>query len=96
MPVGKTAGEAGWRASRYNLAARIPDSEKIAVANLFRGTCSVCSPIEMFLLDEVESLDEHHPILDRFRERGLIVNLVSCRRSPPWPGWAAPEDPMFP
>jgi len=73
--VGKTAGEAGWRASRYNLAARIPDSEKIAVANLFRGTCSVCSPIEMFLLDEVESLDEHHPILDRFRERGLIVNF---------------------
>ena len=72
--MGKTAGEAGWRVSRYNLAARIPDSEKTAVANLFRGTCGVYTPIEMFLLNEVETLDENHPILGRFRERGLIVN----------------------
>ena len=72
--MGRTAGEAGWRVSRYNLAARIPDSDKIAVANLFRGTCCACTPVEMFLLDELESLDEDHPILDYFRRRGLIVN----------------------
>lgn len=73
--MGKTAGEAGWRVSRYNLAARIPDSDKIAVANLFRGTCGAYTPIEMYLLDELESLDENHPMLARFKERGLIVNF---------------------
>ena len=73
--MGKTAGEAGWRVSRYNLAGRIPDSDKIAVANLFRGTCGAYTPIEMYLLDELESLDENHPMLARFKERGLIVNF---------------------
>ena len=73
--MGKTAGEAGWRVSRYNVAAKIPDSDRIAVANLFRGTCGAYTPIELFLLDEIESLDENHPILKRFKERGLIVNF---------------------
>ena len=73
--MGRTAGEAGWRVSRYNLAARIPDSDKVAVANLFRGTCGAYTPIEMYLLDELEGLDENHPILKRFRDRGLIVNF---------------------
>lgn len=73
--MGRTAGEAGWRVSRYNLAARIPDSDKVAVANLYRGTCGAYTPIELYLLDEVESLDENHPILKRFRDRGLIVNF---------------------
>ena len=71
----RTAGEAGWRVSRYNLAAKIPDSDKVAVANLFRGTCAAYTPLEMYLLDEIESLDESHPMLNRFKERGLIVNF---------------------
>ena len=29
----------------------------------------------MYLLDEIESLDENHPMLNRFKERGLIVNF---------------------
>ncbi len=73
--MSRTAGEAGWHVSHYNLAAKIPDSEKIAVANLFRGNCGAYTPIEMFLLDEMETLDENHPMLKRFKERGLIVNF---------------------
>lgn len=45
------------------------------MVNLFRGTCGAYTPIEMFLLDEMETLDENHPILKRFRDRGLIVNF---------------------
>ena len=73
--MGKTAGEAGWRVSRYNLIAPIPGTDKAAIANLFRGTCGAYTPIELYLLDELESLNEEHPILTRFRERGLIVNF---------------------
>ena len=73
--MGKTAYEAGWRASRYNLFAPIPGTKNVAIANLFRGTCGAYSPLELFLLSELETLDAEHPILNRFRERGLIVNF---------------------
>lgn len=52
--MGKTAGEAGWRVSRYNVAARIPDSDKIAVANLFRGTCGAYIFQRMLPVERVE------------------------------------------
>ena len=73
--MSKTASEAGWRVSRYNLAAPIPGTDRVAIANLFRGTCGAYTPIELYLLDELETLDAEHPILKRFRERGLIVNF---------------------
>lgn len=71
----KTAGEAGWRISRYNIAAPIPGADKMAIANLFKGTCGAYTPIELYLLDELPTLDEGHPILKRFADRGLIVNF---------------------
>lgn len=71
----QTAGEAGWRQSRYNLCVRIPGTDKAVIANLFRGTCAVYSPIEQYLLNELESLNEDHPIIERFSQRGLIVNF---------------------
>ncbi len=73
--VGKTAFEEGWRVSRYNLFAPISGSKNIAIANLFKGTCGAYSPLELFLLGELETLDAEHPILGRFRKRGLIVNF---------------------
>ena len=73
--MGKTAGKAGWCVSRYNLIAPIPGTDKAAIANLFRGTCGAYTPIELYLLDELENLREDHPILKRFRDRGLIVNF---------------------
>ena len=73
--LGRTAGEAGWRVSRYNLYADIPDSDMVAVANLFKGMCSEFTPLEMDLLSVVEMLDENHPLIDRFARRGVIVNF---------------------
>ena len=73
--MGKTAFEAGWHVSRYNLFAPIPGTKNVAIANLFKGTCGVYSPLDLFLLAEIETLDEEHPILNRFRERGIIVNF---------------------
>ena len=43
---GRTAGEAGWRISRYNISAPVPDTNKVAIANLYKGTCAEYTPIE--------------------------------------------------
>ena len=71
----RTAGEAGWHASRYNLMAKVPDTKYVAIANLFRGTCAEYTPIEMYLLSVIEELDENHPIIERFAKRGVIARF---------------------
>ena len=71
----RTAGEAGWHASRYNLMARVPDSKNVAIANLFKGNCAEYTPLEMYLLSVIEELDEDHPIIERFSKRGVIANF---------------------
>ena len=72
---GRTAGDAGWHASVYNLMARVPDSKNVAIVNLFKGNCAEYTPIETYLLSAVEQLDENHPIIERFAKRGVIANF---------------------
>ncbi|MBQ9003218.1 MAG: radical SAM protein [Eggerthellaceae bacterium] len=74
-PAGRTAGEAGWHASRYNLVAPLPGSKNVAIANLFKGNCAEYTPLEMYLLSVVEELDEGHPIIERFARRGVIADF---------------------
>ena len=71
----RTAGEAGWHASRYNLSAPVPGTSMTAIANLFKGVCAEYTPIEMYLLSVLEELDENHPIIERFAKRGVIANF---------------------
>lgn len=71
----RTAGEAGWHASRYNLFSVVPGTELIAIVNLYKGTCGEFTPIQMFLLSEIENLSEHHPIIETFARSGFIVNF---------------------
>ena len=71
----RTAGEAGWHVSRYNLSAPVPGTKMVAIANLFKGNCAEYTPIEMYLLSVLDELDEHHPIIERFSKRGIIANF---------------------
>ena len=71
----RTAGEAGWHVSRYNLVTPVPDTKMVAIANLFKGNCAEYTPIEMYLLSVLEELDENHPIIERFAKRGIIANF---------------------
>ena len=73
--MSRSAAQAGWMISRYNISAPVPGSQQMIIANLFQRTCGVYTPAELFLLDELADLDESHPILARFAERGLIVNF---------------------
>ncbi len=70
----RTAGQAGWHISKYNIYTRIPDSQKFVVLNLIRGICEAYSFVELCLLNEAESLPENHPILERFAKSGFIAN----------------------
>ena len=70
----RTAGEAGWHVSKYNIYARIPDSQKFVVLNLIRGICEAYSFVELCLLNDAETLPENHPILERFKKSGFIAN----------------------
>ena len=71
----RTAGEAGWHLSRYNLSAPVPGKDAVAIANLFKGTCAEYSPLELYLLSVLDRLDEHHPIIERFAKRGIITRM---------------------
>ena len=71
----RTAGEAGWHISRYNLSAPVPGTDNLAIANLYKGTCAEYSPLELYLLSVLETLREDHPIIDRFAKRGLITRI---------------------
>ena len=70
------ASRAGWRASRYNIAARIPGDpqKRLAVTNLCRGNCGACAPLELAALTMLDELPPNHPAVERLAKRGLIVN----------------------
>ena len=70
----KAAMDSKWHRSRYNLFAKVPGTDRIAGVNLYKGICGDYSPVEMYLLSEVENLPVDHPIIERFRKRGLITD----------------------
>lgn len=43
----RTAAEAGWHVSRYNLSAPVPGKKAVAIANLYKGTCAEYSPFPL-------------------------------------------------
>ena len=90
----RTAGEAGWHLSRYNIMSKIPDTDFIGVANLYHPSFVVYGPAEAYLLSVAESLDEDHPILDLFRQRGEIVDFDERERLgfKEGPGLNEPDD----
>ena len=75
QPTVRTAGEAGWRYSRYNLSAQVPGKDAMAIANLYKGTCAEYTPLELYLLSILERLREDHPIIERFAKRGVITRI---------------------
>ena len=71
----RTAADAGWRLSRYNLSIPNPDGEGLLIANTYRKKCDVYTPLECYMLSVVEELDEDHPIIRYFAKRGVITRM---------------------
>ena len=70
----RTAAEAGWHVSRYNIAARVPDSKMTAIYNTYRQTCGEYTPIELYIMSVLDETPEGHPLIPRLSKRGVIVN----------------------
>ena len=70
----RTAAEAGWHVSRYNVAAKIPDSKMVAIYNTYKRTCAEYSPLELFVMSVLDEVAEDHPLIGRLARRGVIAN----------------------
>ena len=70
----RTAAEAGWHVSRYNIAARVPDSAMVAIFNTYRRTCAESAPIELYILGALDEASKNHPLIGRLARRGVIAN----------------------
>ena len=71
----RTAAQAGWHVSRYNLSAPVPEKNTVAIANLYKGTCAEYNAIELYLMSVLDEISENHPIIDRLSKRGVIANF---------------------
>ena len=71
----RTAAEAGWHKSRYNLFARDEETGRVVVSNLFKGTVSALTSFELYLFSVLDELDEGHPIIGVLSRRGLICDF---------------------
>ena len=71
----RTAREAGWKYSDYNLYARVPGTDKIAWLNTLSGSCSEFSPKEYALIGKVLDRLEENPLIRHYAGRGLITKI---------------------
>ena len=71
----RTASEAGWHLSRYNISAKHPENKGFIIVNLLKGTCTAMDPIDMFPLSALDTLSEDSPVLERYKKAGIIVNF---------------------
>ena len=71
----RTASEAGWRLSRYNISAKHPENKGLIIVNLMKGTCITMDPIDMLPLSALDTLSEDSPVLERYKKAGIIVNF---------------------
>ena len=70
----RMAGEAGWRPSRYNVMTSIPGSDMTAIYNTYSHKCGEYSPIELLIMNELDTVPVDNPLIERLARRGAIVN----------------------
>lgn len=71
----RTAAEAGWHESRYNITAQVLGSKTVAIYNTYRRICAEYNLLELFLMNSLDEIPETHPIIARLSKRGVIANF---------------------
>ena len=64
-----------WHESRYNIKAKIPGTNDIAIANLYKGSIGKYTPFDLHFLSTIENLEADHPMIKLFANRGIICNF---------------------
>ena len=70
----RTAAEAGWHISRYNISARIPGSKMTAIYNTYKRSYAEYTSIELYIMSVLDEVAEDHPLIRRLAQRGVIAN----------------------
>ena len=70
----RTAAEADWHVSRYNVAARLPGSKLTAIYNTYKRTCAEYTPIELYVMSVLDQVPENNPLIGRLARRGVIAD----------------------
>ena len=70
----RTAAEAGWRLSEYNITAKLPEDDRWVIVNLMKGSCRAYSWAELIPLSMLDRIGEDSPLLIPFKKRGILVN----------------------
>lgn len=78
-PAERTAAEAGWHVSRYNVAARIPQTNSTAIYNTYKRTCNTYTPAELSVMDTLDRVPEGHPLIGQLAAQGVIANYDELR-----------------
>ena len=68
----RSAAEAGWHVSRYNISAKEPETGKTVIVNLLTGSCVEYSPLELYLMSVLDEISEDHPIIGLLARRGAF------------------------
>ena len=72
----RTAEEAGWKYSDYNLFARVPENrDLVAWINTLESACSEMTIREYALLTKILTFPEDHPLIEHYAKRGIITNV---------------------
>ncbi len=58
LKLARTAAEAGWHVSRYNVAVQASDSKAMIVYNTYRRTRAEYSPMELYAMGALDELAE--------------------------------------
>ena len=80
MAEARTAAQAGWRESIYNICAWETDEDDPVIANLFAGTMQKVPLLEYALLKSLDRMSETHPAIERLARRGLVVDFDERER----------------
>ena len=70
----RTAAEAGWHVSHYNIKAPTPDSEKTAIYNTYKRSCDEYTPDELSVMSNLDQIAEDDPLIKRLARCGVIAN----------------------
>ena len=70
----RTAAEAGWHVSRYNVMAGLPGSDKLVIFNTLTRSCGAFAPIELYAMRALGELSEDSPFVHHLARYGVIVN----------------------